>query len=270
MTKVDTPNGQLVYTRYGNGDNILIAFHGFGQDKNIFSSWGKILKDHYTIYAIDIFYHGDRYRDFGKLSKKEWNTYLEAFLQKEEIDRFSVLGYSLGGRFAIASTLAFPQRIDELILIGPDGVFLTIWFKLVTNRSIKWLFKYLMLRPNKLEQMVALNEKYKLVSPYLGDFIKKELGDDANRKRVYISWNHFKSLGYSKRQLSRHFKKHSFDRRIILGSEDQIIKPQKILPIIEKMGDFRVDILPLKHHQLIKPEVAKLILNKTSYINETR
>lgn len=264
MTKVKIPSGQLVYTKYGNGSKVLIAFHGFGQDKNIFGSWAETLSGRYTLYAIDIFYHGESFRDYGKLSKKEWQTYLEALLEKEKIEKFSVLGYSLGGRFAIASTLAYPHKIDELILISPDGIFLTIWFKLVTNSSIKWLFKYLMLRPNKLEQLVSFNEKYKLVSPYLGDFIKKELGDDANRKRVYISWNHFKSLGYSKNQLSRHFKKYSFKRRIILGSKDQIIKPEKILPIIKKMGDFKVDILPLKHHQLVKPEVAKLILEKNS------
>lgn len=264
MTKVELANGQLVYTKYGSGAEILIAFHGFGQDKNIFESWKPVLSDKYTIYAIDIFYHGDSTRSMGKLSKKEWEKIFTRFLVRENIQRFSLLGYSLGGRFAIASSLALPDRVNELILIAPDGVLLTIWFKLATNRSIKWLFKYVMLRPDKLEKLVALNDKYRLVSPYLGDFVRKELGDEFNRKRVYVSWNHFKSLGYSKRELSRHFRKHTFQRYIILGSKDHIIKPAKILPIIKKMGDFKVDILPLKHHQLVKPEVAKLILDKST------
>jgi len=264
MTKVELANGQLVYTKYGSGSEILIAFHGFGQDKTIFEPWGSILAGTYTIYAIDIFYHGGSTKELGNLSKHEWKAILQLFLKQENIKEFSLLGYSLGGRFAIASSLAFPKMVNELILIAPDGVFLTIWFKLATNKSIKWLFKYIMLKPDKLEKLVVLNEKYKLVSPYLGDFVRKELGDEANRKRVYISWNHFKSLGYSKGQLSKKFKRHTFKKRIILGSRDHIIQPGKILPIIKKMGDFKVDILPLKHHQLIKPEVAKFILNKTT------
>ncbi|WP_420578612.1 alpha/beta hydrolase [Ekhidna sp.] len=264
MTKVSLTNGQLVYSKYGNGAEILITFHGFGQDKKIFESWEHKLSEKYTIYAIDIFYHGDSTKELGDLTKTEWKSILSHFLDQENIVQFSILGYSLGGRFAISSSLAFPEKVRELILIAPDGIFLTIWFKLATNWTIRWLFKYIMLRPNKLEKLVAFNDKYKLVSPYLGDFVRKELGDEANRKRVYTSWNHFKSLGYTKKQLTKHFQSHRFERHIILGSKDHIIKPAKILPIIQKMGDFKVDILPLKHHQLIKPEVAKLILDKST------
>ncbi len=260
MTKVELDNGQLVYTKHGGGYKILLAFHGFGQDKNVFKEWVKILEKEFTIYAFDLFYHGESSREYGKLSKKEWCQYLKKFLDKESINKFSVLGFSLGGRFAIASSLAYPKNIDQLILIAPDGVFLTIWFKLATNSTIKWLFKYFMLNPDKLDKLLAFNRKYKLVNTYIEDFVKKEMGSPENRKRVYISWNHFKSLGYSRKILSREFNKHGFKRRIILGSKDHVIRPKDILPIIEDMGNFKIDILPMKHHQLIKSEVASLIM----------
>ncbi|WP_420318668.1 alpha/beta fold hydrolase [Ekhidna sp.] len=261
MTKLVLSNGHIQYSKHGTADEILIAFHGFGQDKNIFKKWGDILGEKYTLYALDIFYHGESRREYSKLSKKEWSLIFEQFLKKEGIQQFSILGFSLGGRFAIASALSFPNRISELFLIAPDGVFLTIWFKLATHWSIRWLFKYYMMNPDKLDRLIRFNERFKIVSPYLGDFVRKELGNAENTKRVYVSWNHFKTLGYSKKQLSKSFKKHSFNRIIILGSKDQIIKPVKIIPIIETMGDFRIELLPMKHHQLIKPEVAKLILN---------
>ena len=160
-------------------------------------------------------------------TKKEWQVYLQSFLDKEDIHSFAILGYSLGGRFAIASALAFPTQTTELILIAPDGVFLTLWFKLATNPGIRWLFKYAMLNPQVLDRLISFNDRYRIVSPYLGDFVRKELGEGENRKRVYISWNNFKTLGYSKKQLSRLFLQQSFNRRIILGSKDHIIKPDK-------------------------------------------
>lgn len=261
MTCIQIENGHLYYFKYGSGGKILLAFHGFGQDNKIFEEWANDIGTTYTIYAFDLFHHGISTRENRKLSKSEWKRYLKKFLVEEGIDSFSILGYSLGGRFAIASTLAFPAQTEELILIAPDGVFLTLWFKLATNPSIKWLFKYAMYKPRILDRLIGFNDKYRIVSPYLGDFVRKELGDDSNRKRVYISWNNFKTLGYSKRQLARLFNRESFERRIILGNKDQIIKPEKILPIIKTMGAFRVDVLPMKHHQLVKPEVAKLILN---------
>ncbi|WP_436516048.1 alpha/beta hydrolase [Ekhidna sp. To15] len=264
MTCIERESGQLYYFKYGDGDKILLAFHGFGQNNKIFKDWVKEVGHEYTIYAFDLFHHGSSQRENERLSKAEWKSYLKSFLTQEKINSFSIVGFSLGGRFAIASALALPELTKEITLIAPDGVFLTIWFKLATNRSIKWIFKYVMLQPNLLEKLMRFNDKYRVVSPYLGDFVRKELGDHDNRRRVYISWNNFKSLGYSKKQLSRLFQMQTFERRIILGSRDHIIKPEKILPIIETMGRFKVEVLPLKHHQLIKPEVAKLILNRSS------
>ncbi|MEP1033272.1 alpha/beta hydrolase [Ekhidna sp.] len=264
MTSIQTDNGQLFYFKFGDGDKILLAFHGFGQDNKIFQDWTKELGKEYTIYSFDLFYHGKSTRVYNSLSKNDWKFYLEQFLATEKITEFSVIGFSLGGRFAIASALTFPKKTKEITLIAPDGVFLTIWFKLATTPIIRLLFKHLLLNPSALDGLIAFNDKYRIVSPYLGNFVRKELGDAANRKRVYISWNHFKPLGYSKKQLASLFNQAEFKRRIILGSKDHIIKPEKILPIIRKMGGFEVDVLPLKHHQLIKQEVAKLIRDKHS------
>lgn len=259
---IQLQDGQLAYAKFGEGKHVLLAFHGFGQDKTIFKSWAESLGKHYTLYAFDLFHHGESTRRYSKLSKKVWTDYLSVFFDKEDIDKCTILGFSLGGRFAIATALSFPKQVKKLILVAPDGIFLTIWFKLATHPIVRWLFKYLMFHPAKLDWLVAFNEKYRLVSTYLGDFVKKEMGSLENRKRVYISWNHFKSLGYSKKNLIRAFRKHSFERQIILGKKDHIIKPKAILPIIKQMGEFQVDILPLKHHQLIKPEVAAHIIDK--------
>lgn len=259
MLSIEDAHGQLHYAKFGNGPTPLLTFHGFGQNKEIFESWKQYLGGKYTIYAFDLFYHGKSDRQYGKLTKKDWERYLTNFLEKEGIQDFAVLGYSLGGRFALASALSFPERTNELILVAPDGIFLTIWFYLATSPTIRWLFKYIMLNPGKLENLLQFNERTKLVNSYIADFVRKEMGNAENRKRVYISWNHFKSLGYSKGTLIRRFKKHQFKRRIILGSKDHIIKPSGIIPIIDKMGRFTIDVLPFKHHQLINKEVAKLI-----------
>ncbi len=258
-------DSKLVYSKIGTGNQILFAFHGFGQDKSFFSSWQSKLGSKYTIYAFDLFYHGESYRPNRRLLKQEWKEHLALVIEKERIDHFSVLGYSLGGRFAVASALLFPSKIKEIILIAPDGIFLTIWFKLATTPIIKQGFKYMMLNPDKLEKWIRFNEKVKIVNKYIADFIRKEMGTPEDRKRVYISWNYFKSIGYKRGTLIALFQKHTFKRRIILGSNDYVIKPKAILPIIEKMGNFEVDILDKKHHQLLDDETVNLIAQYTNF-----
>ncbi len=256
MTSVTRANGQLFYEIFGDGPKVLIAFHGFGQDRNIFLSWSQKLKSQYKILALDLFFHGSSTRNSERLSKTEWNEWLDLILEKEQINRFSVLGYSLGGRFAICTAILKSDQIDELTLIAPDGIFLTPWYKLVTTPGLRLFLKYLLLRSDRLEQLIKINKRTKLVNAYVADFVQKEMGDEENRKRIYLSWNCFKYLGYTKKELAATFGKAKFNRKIILGSKDYVIHPKDISPIIENMGSFQVHILPLKHHQLIKPEVA--------------
>ena len=262
MTSVTRGNGQLFYEKYGNGPECLLAFHGFGQDGKVFEQWPKWLNSKYTIYAFDLFYHGRSHRVHDNLSKHEWQAWIDTFLLQERIERFSVLGYSLGGRFAISAAVLFEQRINRLILVAPDGIYLTTWFKLATTPGIRRLFKHIMTHPNRMERLLAFNDRTKIINSYIADFAKKEMGDLDNRKRIYWSWNFFKTLGYSEKQLIQHFSKVIYDRRLILGKKDHIIPSRSILPIIKKMGVFQLDLLPLKHHQLVKSEIAELLLNE--------
>lgn len=260
MTSVKRKNGQLFYEALGSGPEILLAFHGFGQTGSIFKAWAEKLDAKYTIYAFDLFYHGESVRPFSKLSKEEWGNWLNQFLVQENIKRFSILGYSLGGRFAISAAIICEKRINELILVAPDGIYLTPWFKLATTPGIRMIFKYLMTHPDRMERLLTFNDRSRIVNQYVADFARKEMGDLENRKRVYISWNYFRTLGYSHPVLIRNFKNSAYKKRLIIGKRDHIIKPAGILPIIEKAGKFQVHQLPMKHHQLSKPEVAELLL----------
>ena len=46
---------------------------------------------------------------------------IREFLRKENISRFDVAGFSMGGRFALATLEAFPEKIGNVFLIAPDG-----------------------------------------------------------------------------------------------------------------------------------------------------
>jgi pimeloyl-ACP methyl ester carboxylesterase len=253
------PAYHLAYSVFGSGPKILFLFHGFGQDKKIFAPWAETLGEAYTLYAVDLFYHGESQREERPLNKAEWTAIFGDFLTTHGIDRFSVAGFSLGGRFAIATAIAFPDRIDSLTLIAPDAVYKTPWFRMATSWELRWLFKYYMTRPGRLERLIRNARSIRVISKYMADFVQKELGTQANRRRVYISWNHFKPLGYTGRQLCRQFASAPFTRHIILGTKDIVIPPSKILPILRGSG-FRVTLLDLKHHQLVKGEVAEKLL----------
>jgi len=251
----------LAYSKYDSEKEVICLFHGFGQDRHIFDSWLPELTKKYTVYAFDLFYHGESTREYGDLSKAEWKRNFKKFLAENDIRTFSVLGFSLGGRFAAATALAFPDRLTHLFLLAPDAIYLTPWFHAATFPGLKRIFKFYMLHPARLDQLIRRSVKLRIISRYMADFVKRELSAAENQKRVYISWNHFKPLGYSRLQLREHFKNSSFKKTLILGSKDIVIPPRKILPILKGCG-FEKIILEKKHHQLVKEDVVEFILNK--------
>lgn len=250
---------KLSYELTGQGSDTLILMHGFGLTKEIFNSWIPILESKYRLVSIDLFYHGDSERPHGNLTKSEWKSILENFLNHLNIDRFRVLGFSLGGRFAIASCLELAHRCDELILVAPDAVYKTPWFKAATTPGMKWVFKFFMKNPAAMHRLVSTCVRMGIISKYIGDFVERELGKPENRMKVYYSWNHFKALGYRRQQLREKLKEFQGSKHLVIGDMDIVIPPTKILPILDGCG-FNVTTLPLKHHQLIKSEVAQLLI----------
>ncbi|MCP4460311.1 MAG: alpha/beta hydrolase [Cytophagales bacterium] len=247
------------YSTHGSQKEILFLFHGFGQDRAIFDSWLPELTKKYTVYTLDLFYHGKSTRQYGLLLKGEWRSNFSEILTENSIDSFSVLGFSLGGRFAIATALEFKSQVNHLYLIAPDAVYHTPWFHAATFPGLKLIFKYYMLHPVRMNRLIKRCVKLRIISRYMADFVKRELSDAENQKRIYISWNHFKPLGYSHRQLRKYFKNSTFKKILILGKKDIVIPPKKILPILKGCG-FDVIILDKKHHQLVKEDVVNSVL----------
>ena len=46
------------YFKFGNGPEILFAFHGFDNDANDFRIFEKAFGERYTIVAVNLFFHG--------------------------------------------------------------------------------------------------------------------------------------------------------------------------------------------------------------------
>ena len=113
----------IAYRKLGAGPAILVAFHGFGQSSGVFRPLERLLTSQFTIFAIDLFFHGhSEYNKNQLLTKPNWYRLMDAFLRAQGITRFSLMGFSLGGRFALTTVEAFAERIDQLFLMAPDGI----------------------------------------------------------------------------------------------------------------------------------------------------
>jgi pimeloyl-ACP methyl ester carboxylesterase len=241
----------LHYITIGSGPEPLIAFHGFGQDHQLFVRLAEKLSGRFTCYLFDVYYHGSSTRPETPLGKEQWRDTLSAFLSMKKIDRFSILSYSLGGRFGIAGAYEFADRINDLYLIAPDAIVTSIWYRFSTSFWFKRSFKYLMKNPDKFQQLLDFFERYKIVNRTLIQFARKELGPKENRIKVYRCWVYFKDLKYPTQQLVDQFNKQNVKVHLLLGSKDRIITPEEVQEKWHDVQTIDYKIIAAKHHELV-------------------
>jgi len=246
---------RLHYFRYGTGKKVLLLFHGFGQDHSAFDSSLNYILDRYTVYSFDLFYHGRSDRPDSLMKPQEWIDIVQLFLQKEEIIRFDIGAYSLGGRFALQVLKNFPDRIGSVILMAPDGFYHSPYYKAAVN--LRWVFKFLMFHPTAFDTFLSFAAKRKLINKSLIKFSERELKDQENRIRVYRTWTYFKRLYLSKQELTQSLDIEDISINFYLGSQDYIIPPKEVLKTIGPLKNINIQILEKRHHEVIEEAFSR-------------
>ena len=123
-TFLHTEAASLKYTIWPGGTIPLLCFHGFGQDHSVYKSVSTALKGTHTIYTFDLPFHGESSWHAGDKSflAEDWFKLMQEFLKQEPMERFEVMGYSMGGKYAMITTQLFPDRVRHLHLLAPDGI----------------------------------------------------------------------------------------------------------------------------------------------------
>ncbi len=242
--------------------NKLIFLHGFGEDHTAFDEMiDRIIHEipDVTCYAVDIYFHGLSDKVDVPVSKEEWKRSFQHFLIKEDISSFHLFGFSLGGRFAIATAMGFTRQTKCIFLIAPDGVFQSFWYRFANTYYGNQLFKYLTENPAKFDRLVKYLGNTGFVSKSLIRFVDKTLPTAAQKRRVYQTWTYFHPLQYSLNEIRTHFNLHAFKIFVLLGNKDRIIPPKIISSRLKSIRHLETIIIPARHHQMIGHSISPVI-----------
>jgi pimeloyl-ACP methyl ester carboxylesterase len=243
---------QLNYVRRGEGNETLITFHGFGQSSADMFPMSDAMP--VKAYHFDLFYHGRSYwpEALGALSPSLWRIVFEAFLEKEKIDRFSLAGFSMGGKFAIATLNLFPDRINRIMLLAPDGIQTSTWYNLANYPVIvRPYFRSMIVKPQRFYKLVRTIEKYGLMDRGLSKFAAHQMNTRKKRRRVYYSWVMFKPLKFTSKETASLINRYGIDLTIFTGKYDRIITSRGMNRLLRFVPEGHLTELETGHNQLI-------------------
>ena len=98
----------------------LILLHGNGEDSSYFVHQIEAFSTHFRVIALDTRGHGQTPRGNAPFTIRQFAEDLIGFMDRHNIEKAHILGFSDGGNIALVFAMAHPERVEKLILNGAN------------------------------------------------------------------------------------------------------------------------------------------------------
>ncbi|MEO8475055.1 MAG: alpha/beta hydrolase [Chryseolinea sp.] len=254
-TFITYQDAALAYEVQGVGNNVVLLFHGFGQDCSIFRDVPAEQLSVYTIYAFDIFFHGQSRWGKGDLpiEKELWKLLLGKFLTQEKIERFTVGGFSIGSRFVLATFEMYPERVERIMLMAPDAVANDFWFRAATSNPLsRSVFKSMIVSHYPFLKPLRALQRLGFISSSLQKFAAAQMDTQQKRAQVYYTWTVLRKFCFNKRILSRQLNDHQTPVHFFVGRFDKVITVAAIETFLKRLKYADIAIMETGHTGVVK------------------
>ena len=220
----DLPKGRVFYRKMGRGARTLIAFHGFADEGALFAPFAESMSDYYTIYAIDLPFHGQTEWKGDLYKPADINRIITLILERVNCLSYDLMGYSLGGTIILSMMGNFIESPERLLLLAPGGVkvrglsglsLVPLWAKKVIYRMTK--------NPNWLIALASLLNRIGLLHSFYIRYIKAHFREPQKRKRLLYTWYSLSFFRVDLQKVIEETEKKEIPVIIVLGSRDKII-----------------------------------------------
>jgi pimeloyl-ACP methyl ester carboxylesterase len=242
------------YYRFGHGPRLAICFHGYGEDALMYAFMEKYAAD-YTFYSMDLPFHGNTVWNEGlNFTHTDLQQIIHDILLENNIalnadttagiTKLSLIGFSLGGRVALSLYQAWPDSIEKIVLLAPDGLTVNFWYWLATRT---WpgnkLFAFTMKHPGWFMGFLKLLSKTGMVNASVIKFVNYYIGNTEARLKLYQRWTTLRRLKPSLKRIKACITRLHTPVRLIYGKFDRIILPVRgkaFVKGIENFAELRV------------------------------
>lgn len=257
---------KMSYQVFGSGKKILFAFHGFGKDANDFKILEPSLGKDYKIISFDLFYHGKSDSpanpEHSNFKIGDLKGIINQYLIENNVEQFSLLAYSLGGRICLQLIELFEDNIDTVFLFAPDGMKYSWGYNFVTRTNIgRNRFKKFIKDPHLFFFILRLSNKSGLVKNSVYKFLNMQLDTEAKRQKVFDTHLFFRNIHPDLDKVKAILNSKNIKLHLFFGRHDTIIPSRYGKEFIKGLNDKTVLHILESGHHLIK-ESVNVVLNK--------
>ena len=255
----DLGNEKLHYLATGNGKKVVVLFHGYGQDANLFLPLNTYLNTEYTLISIDLPLHGKSRWGETIFTKQLLVSLIKQIQTQYLVSKISLIGYSMGGRVCLTITELMPECIDKMVLLAPDGLVFNWAYYLATSNYVgKKIFLQIIRKPNGFINLANWLLKKKLIASSKHKLITRYLLTDTDKALLLSVWAGMAAIIPNLRKLKAIIKQNKIPVFIFMGKFDKIIPASHALKFKNGLDTVQLHILQ-KGHKLLDHTTAAQI-----------
>lgn len=225
-------NSEISYYQFGTGAKKMVCFHGYGESGTLFGFLEKYVSDQLTLYAIDLPFHGNTEWNEGlEFTTADLISIVEGIMGETNsagTERYTLLGFSLGGRVVLSLYQAIPHAIERIVLMAPDGLKVNFWYWLSTQTWMgNKLFSYSMKNPGWFFAFLKMLNKLRWVNASIFKFVNYYIGNKQARKDLYQRWTGMRKLKPDLALVKKLIRQYRTPVRLVYGKYDRIILPAR-------------------------------------------
>ncbi|MGE7623629.1 alpha/beta fold hydrolase [Viridibacillus sp. NPDC096237] len=136
----------------------LIALHALGQNSESWDEVATVLGERYRVLALDLRGHGGSART-GTYSFEQMSEDLLLFANAMGLERFTLIGHSMGGTVSYLFSETYPSRIEHLVIEDTPPPFHNEKIEIPSKPSEQLPFDWIVV-PSILQQLNEPNPEW--------------------------------------------------------------------------------------------------------------
>ncbi|OCX51307.1 hypothetical protein BEL04_14840 [Mucilaginibacter sp. PPCGB 2223] len=247
--------GKVHYHEYGSGDKPMLAFHGYGMTGRQFHVLEQSVLSLYHVYGFDHFFHGwselegwSEKQILSGMPRELVKQYAEEWFKIHGRQRISLMAYSIGANLALILVEEYPELIDELILMAPDGLEGYKVFKFLQHELMgKLLFRTATKSKWLAPMLLKMVRRFNFIDDSLYTIAYNEIDTPKKRHDVYYSINLIKHLKPDIPKVVELINRYHIKSTFIFGKDDMLFPMKTVVPILDQIKNAQVHEVPMGH-----------------------
>ncbi|MBK0383211.1 alpha/beta hydrolase [Pedobacter sp. SD-b] len=258
---------KMHYYKFGDGNKVMLCFHGYGMHGKQFKVLEDSLGTVYTFYGFDLFFHKEtKLIDQGLnkvkqgISKRELSHLFLEFCESLAIKRFSVISYSMGSFYATALVEEIPEKIDEFVTAAPSslnaGKLITF---LSSNKLGNKFLERLALSDNGMIRLLSVLKSLKVIDQKAYEILYREIATPELRFSFFACTTYMRFLKIDIGKFIDQLNVHKVRSIFIFGKRDKSYPAKIGASVIPKINLSRQLIIDENHDMINKNFAQNLV-----------